>query len=87
MATIDDVYAQNVTILANLATLQTDINTLKTDVTSIKNSVTTINTNVNTVDDKIDILSGDTTSTNVLDKVLGIERRTKAMEFKLMKGR
>ena len=80
MATIDDVYAQNVTILANLATLQTDINTIKT-------SMTTLLSDVETLDNKVDVLSGDTTPTNTLDKVLGIERRVKAMEFKLIKGR
>lgn len=80
MATIDEVYAQNVTILANIATLQADVTTIKADVATIKADITTL-------DDKVDILSGDTTPTNTLDKVLGIERRTKAMEFKLMKGR
>lgn len=87
MATIDEVYAQNVTILANIATLQADVDSIQTEVASIKSTVITINSNVNTLDNKVDILSGDTTSTNVLDKVLGIERRTKAMEFKIMKGR
>jgi hypothetical protein len=42
---------------------------------------------VNTIDDKIDLLSGDTTSTNVLDKVLKIERKVSSMEFKVMKGK
>lgn len=80
MATIDEVYAQNVTILANIATLQADVTTIKADVATIKADVATL-------DDKVDILSGDTTPTNMLDKVLSIERRTKAMEFKIMKGR
>ena len=80
MATIDEVYAQNVTILANIATLQADVTTIKADVTTIKADVATL-------DDKVDILSGDTTLTNTLDKVLSIERRTKAMEFKIMKGK
>lgn len=71
MATIDEVYAQNVTILANIATLQT--------------SITTLQSKVNTVDAKMDILSGDTTSTNVLDKVLGMDRRVRAIEFKILK--
>ena len=69
--TIDDVYAQNVTILANIATLQA--------------SVTALQSKVNTVDAKMDILSGDTTSTNVLDKVLGMDRRVRAIEFKILK--
>ena len=80
MATIDEVYAQNVTILANIATLQSDITAINTDGATIKSGV-------NTLDSKVDLLSGDTTTTNVLDKVLGIERRTKTMEFKLLKGR
>lgn len=71
MATIDEVYAQNVTILANLATLNT--------------SITTLQSKVNTVDAKMDILSGDTTSTNVLNKVLGVDRRVRAIEFKILK--
>jgi len=87
MATIDDVYAQCASILTKVDALQADMDALQTEVANIKSMVTAINSNVNTVDDKIDLLSGDTTSTNVLDKVLGIERRTKAMEFKLLKGR
>ena len=71
MATIDEVYAQNVTILANIATLNT--------------SITTLQSKVNTVDAKMDILSGDTTSTNVLNKVLGVDRRVRAIEFKILK--
>ena len=73
MATIDEVYAQNVTIIANIAALQADVDF--------------IITSLDAVDTKLDLLSGDTTSTNVLDKVLSIERRTKAMEFKIMKGK
>lgn len=87
MATIDEVYAQNVTILANISTLQADVTTIKADVTTIKADVATIKADVATLDDKVDILSGDTTPTNTLDKVLSIERRTKAMEFKIMKGK
>lgn len=78
MATIDEVYAQNVTILSNIATLQTKVNTIDTN-------VTTLLSKVNTIDGKMDILSGDTTSTNVLNKVLGLDRRVRAIEFKILK--
>lgn len=76
--TIDDVYAQNVIILANIATLQSKVNTIDTNVVATQSKV-------NTMDAKIDILSGDTTSTNVLDKVLTMDRRVRAIEFKILK--
>lgn len=79
-ATIDDVYAQNQSIITMLNSIQTDITTLKSDTSTIKSAV-------NIIDDKIDLLSGDTTSTNVLNKVLKIERKVSSMEFKVMKGK
>lgn len=78
--TIDDVYAQNQSIITMLSSIQTDITTLKSDMSLTKAAV-------NTIDDKVDLLSGDTTSTNVLDKVLKIERKVSSMEFKVMKGK
>lgn len=75
-ATIDDVYAQNQTIISAIGTLQTDVDAIKSSLASAQSSI-------NTLDDKIDILSGDTTATNVLDKVLNIEKKVKAMEFKM----
>ena len=73
MATIDEVYAQCASLITKVDALQADMDALQSD--------------VNTLDAKVDVLSGDTTPTNTLDKVLSIERRTKAMEFKLLKGR
>ncbi len=80
MATIDDIYAQNQSIITLLNSIQADATTLKSDMSTTKSAV-------NTIDDKIDLLSGDTTSTNVLDKVLKIERKVSSMEFKVMKGK
>ena len=76
MATIDDVFAQNETIISAIGTLQTDVDAIKSSLASAQSSI-------NTLDDKIDLLSGDTTATNVLDKVLNIEKKVKAMEFKM----
>lgn len=76
MATIDDVFAQNQTIISAIGTLQTDVDAVKSSLASTQSSI-------NTLDDKVDLLSGDTTATNVLDKVLNIEKKVKAMEFKM----
>jgi len=73
MATIDEVYAQCASLITKVDALQADMDALQSA--------------INTLDAKVDVLSGDTTPTNTLDKVLSIERRTKAMEFKLLKGR
>lgn len=79
-ATTDDIYALLQTVNSKLDTLTSKVNTAQTDIATIKSQAIAIN-------DKIDILSGDTTATNVLDKVLAMEKRVKTIEFKVMKGR
>lgn len=74
-ASLDDIYAQNQSIFASIGTLQTDINSIKSTLSSMQSAI-------NTLDDKIDLLSGDTTSTNVLSKVLSIEKKVKTIEFR-----
>lgn len=80
MATIDDVYALLQSVDAKVDTLTTTVNTINTN-------LNTANSKINTIDSKVDLLSGDTTGTNVLDRVISLDRRVRTIEFKIMKGK
>lgn len=82
----------------NLTALQTSQNTkldaiattanhIDTTATDIKANTVSITAKLNIQDEKLDLLAGDNTTTNVLDEVLAIKKKVSAIEFKSFKGK